>query len=341
MLKSRNIVIFILIVFVFSLVGCSKDAAEKKPSSQGEQKPKAPTELKIMATELDMLITELDNKFKKQKLPAMQQSIKLNPQSKSTKGQTQSQPTQGGQSQDSQSSNGQSQDGKTQGSQNQDKQSQNGTTKDSQQQSNQTQNGKSQASQSQGGQSQSGANQKQAADWQKEFNSLKNIHSSWNKLMPDAVTAGMSIDSRQNFSDSLEKLTENISKQKLEESIASVLVLYKNFADLTQIFNSSVPAEYNQVKYEIMAAVFEACRLNWATAEQHVPKLREHWIYFSAQASGTDPQILNRTEFAIMDLEQAIKSKQMELVMIKGEIAMTNLKSLEEKLRNQTSNQSQ
>ena len=294
-----------------SLVGCSsKSSAEKKPSPSVGQKPKAPAELKSIATELDMLIAELDKKFKMQNMPAMQQNIQLNPQGKSQGGQTPGGQTQGAQSQG----------GQTQGAQ-------------------------SQGAQSQGGQSQSapqgGQSQKQATDWQKEFSSLKTIHTNWNNLMPEAVQAGMSIDSRNQFSKALEQLTQDISKQKLEDSLSAVLMVYKNYADLNQIFTSSVPAEFYQVKYETMTAIFESSRKNWTAAEEHAPKFKEHWVYFSAQAKDADPKILSRTEFAILDLEQAIKSKQMELVMIKGEIAMTNLKSLEEKLSSQPSGQGQ
>ncbi|MDD3364971.1 MAG: hypothetical protein PHZ03_08330 [Syntrophomonas sp.] len=323
MIKSRNIVVFILIISMVSLVGCSsKSSAEKKPSTSVGQKPKAPTELKSMSTELDKLITELDKKFK-QKMPAMQQNIQLNPQGKSQGGQAQSGQSQGGQSQGTQSQDGQSQGGQSQGTQSQGGQAQGG----------QTQGTQSQSGQAQGGQ--------QAIDWQKEFSSLKTIHTNWNSLMPEAVGAGMTIDSRNQFSTTLEQLTQNISNQKLEDSISSTLMLYKNYADLTQVFTTTVPAEYYQVKYEIMAAIFEATRKNWTAAQEHAPKIKEHWVYLSAQAKESDLQIINRTDFSISDLQQAITSKQMELVMIKGEIAMTNLKSLEGKLSSQTSNQGQ
>jgi hypothetical protein len=322
---------------MISVVGCSKNTPEKKPSASEGQKPKAPSQLKSMATELDMLISELDKKFKMEKMPAMQQNIQLNPQGKSQSGQTQ-----GGQSQSTQSQGTQSQSGNSQNEQSQGTQSKNGESQSGQSQGSQSQNGDSKSTQSQGtqtqsGQSQSEQTQKQTTDWQKEFNSLKTIHTNWNSLMPEAVEAGMSIDSRNQFSKSLEQLTQDISKQKLEDSISALLMLYKNYADLTKLFTSSVPAEFYQVKYEIMAAIFESSRKNWTVAEEHAPKIKERWVHLSAQAKESDPKIINRTEFAVLDLEQAIKSKQMELVMIKGEIAMTNLKSLEEKLSSQPS----
>ena len=307
--KSRNIMALILIFCMIVLPGCSKSSAEKKPSDSNGQKTKAPTQLKTISTDLDTIISELDKKFKLKKMAPMQQNIQLIPQ------------TQSGQSQTGQSQGSQSQSGQSQG--------------------NQSQSGQSQTGQSQSNQSQGSQLHGQSTDWQKEFSTLKNLHTTWNTLMPEAVSAGMSVSSRDQFDKALEQLTQDISKQNLEESLADALILYKNYADLTSLFTTQVPAEFYQVKYEIMTAIFESSRKKWSTADEHIPKIKEHWVYFSAQAKDADAKLLSQTSFAISDLEKAIQSKQMELVIIKGEIAMTNLKSLEEKLSAQSSDQGQ
>lgn len=307
MKRSRNIIVLILIFCIIAVSGCSKSSAEKKPSESNGQKSKAPTELKNIATELDTIISELDKTIKQQKAAMLPQNILLNPQGKTQTAQNQSTQTQTDQSQN--------------------EQSQNQKTSAGQSSSAQTQSGASQGNEAQG----------QATDWQKVLASLKNIHSSWNSLMPEAIEAGMSIDARNQFEKALEQLTQQISQQKLEGSVSAALMVYKNYADMTQIFTNSVPAEYYQVKYEIMAAIFEASQKNWSVAEQHAVKIKEHWIYLASQAKNVDTKVLSCTEFAISDLEQAIKSKQDDLVMIKGEIAMNDLKSLEDKLSAQTS----
>jgi len=352
--KSRNIIVLILICCMIALPGCSKNSAAKKPGASSDQKSKAPAQLKTISTDLDTIISELDKKFKKKKMPAMHQNIQLVPQNQTQNGQSQGQTSQSqsGQSQTGQSPTGQSQIGQTQTGQSQGDQSQSGQTgqaKSGQSETGQSQTGQSQAGQSQAGQTQTSQGkqtpvsqaQGQDTDWQKEFSTLKNIHTSWNTLMPEAVSAGMSVSSRDQFDKALEQLTQNISNQKLEESLAAALVLYKNYADLTPLFTTSVPAEFYQVKYEIMASIFESSLKNWSAAAEHVPKLKEHWVYFSSQATQADPKLLNQTSFAISDLEKAIQSKQMELVIIKGEIAMINLKNLEEKLSAQQSEQGQ
>lgn len=325
--KSRTIVALILIFCMMALPGCSSSSAAKKPADTSGQKPKAPTQLKTLSADMDSIISELDKKFKSSKMDVMQQNIQLIPQ------------TQTGQSQSNQGQQ-QSQSGQSQNNQSQSEQSQNSQSQSQQSQSSQGQS--AQQSTSQAGQTnQTQAAQGQAADWQKEYSTLKNIHSTWNTLMPEAVGAGMTITARDQFDKALEQLTQDISKQKLEQSISDALVLYKNFADLTALFTTQVPSEYYQVKYETMSAIFEASRKNWTAANDHVPNIKEHWVYLSSQAKDADPKLLNQTDFALLDLERAIQNKQMELVIIKGEIAMINLKNLEEKLSSSSSDQGQ
>jgi hypothetical protein len=157
--------------------------------------------------------------------------------------------------------------------------------------------------------------------------------------MPEAIDGGMTVEARNQFNTSLYKLTQDVSQQKTEASMTSALALYKNYADMAQLFSNSVPAEYYQVKYALLNAIFSASQKNWATAEQMAAQARQHWAYLVAQAKDADQKSMSRAEFAIMDLEQAIKNHQPDLIIIKGEIAMTNLKNLESKLSTQSGGQ--
>ncbi len=345
MKKSRILAALILIFCIIALPGCSNSSAAKKPAeSSNGQKPKAPTQIKTLSTDLDTIISELDKKFKTAKMDVMQQNIQLIPQpdqaGQSQGNQAQSTKTQTSQAQNTQEDSQSGQPKTNQTGQSSSDQSQNGQTQNDQSQAKKSSNDETQATQptTQTGQTaQTQATSGQAADWQKEFSTLKDIHSIWNTLMPEAVGAGMTITARDQFDKALEQLTQDISKQNLEQSISDALIVYKNFADLTTLFTTQVPSEFYQVKYETISAIFEASRKNWTAANDHVPNIKEHWVYLSSQAKDTDTKLLNQTDFSLLDLERAIQSKQMELVIIKGEIAMNNLRNLEEKLSSASS----
>ncbi len=145
----------------------------------------------------------------------------------------------------------------------------------------------------------------------------------------------MSVSTRNEFEKALEKLTAMINDQKQEESLSAAVDLYKNYAGLAGVFTMQVPAEYFNVRYEIMAAILQVGARNWKEASSHLPGIEEHWSHLKVQAAQAGPQLISQTDFAITDLEQAIKNQQAEMAAIKGEIAMTNLKALEDKLASQ------
>jgi len=107
------------------------------------------------------------------------------------------------------------------------------------------------------------------------------------------------------------------------------------------VFAMPIPPDYFQVKYEAMAAMIEAAKKEWAAAQKRLPKIQEHWNNLKVQAQGMDAKLLNQCEFSIHDLRNAITAQQPDLVMIKGEILVKNLKQLENKLSKMPQGQGQ
>lgn len=314
----KNKHLWLLIILSLSLTilmpACSKkESPSKKPESSMGQKPKAPPEIEKILSDIDMLIAELDKDIKQKKMSPVEKAAQLEPQGQEGGGKSAGQSQQGqspeqskGQNQGEPSSEGQS----DQQSQDKSKQSQAGM-------------------QTQG----------QQGVWQKADKSLKSIHQSWNKLEPEAIKAGLQIKARDDFEKALEELTLNISQQKSEESLMAAVSFYKYFAQLAQVFAMPTPPDFFQMKYEVMAAITEAGKQDWLAAQKHLPNIQEHWNSLKVQAQGTDAKLLNQSEFSIHDLMDAITSEQSDLVIIKGEIVMNNLKQLEAGLSKMSSGQ--
>ncbi|MDD2620618.1 MAG: hypothetical protein PHC92_08130 [Syntrophomonadaceae bacterium] len=264
------------------------------------QKPKAPPEIKKILTDLDMLIQELDKHIKEKKTSQVEKTASLDPQGQEKGGDSQQQ-----------SKAGQS-SGQGSGGQSSDDQSGKPVKTDSKQDTMQT--------------------QKKEDVWQKTDKSLKSIHQSWNTLEPEAIKAGLQIDARDNFEKALEELTINLSQQNSEESLMAAVTLYKHFADLAQVFAMAIPPEFFQLKYEVMGAIAEAGKKDWTAAQKRLPNIQEHWNNLKVQAQDADKMLLNRSEFSVYDLRDAIESEQSDLASIKGEILMKNLKQLEAEL---------
>jgi len=179
-----------------------------------------------------------------------------------------------------------------------------------------------------GNQSKKSQSGSQSSNWSKEDQTLKNMHKNWNMLEPEAVKAGLSTSKRTQFEDRLENLTAAVAQRNPEIALEAAIELYSSYADVVEVFTSPVPPDYFRVKYEAMAATLKASQGQWTPASQHAARLREYWDHLKAQAQGADQSIISRTEFSVQDLEQAIKKQQVELVMLKSEILMNNLKNL-------------
>ncbi len=186
-------------------------------------------------------------------------------------------------------------------------------------------NSKSKETQNQSKKSQSGP---LSSDWSKEDQTLKSMHKKWNMLEPEAVKAGLSISKRDRFESRLENLTAAVARRTPGMALKAAVELYGSYADVVEVFTSPVPPDYFRLKYEAMASTLQASQRQWALAGQHAARLREYWDQVKAQAQGADQSVISRTEFSVQDLEQAIEKQQIELVMLKSEILMNNLKSL-------------
>lgn len=293
----------ILLIIALIPIGCGQKSASQKPQSANSQKPKAPTITKNILKDITTIITELERKTKMQKVPTLEQTSQGGQGGKG-----------GGGSQGGQGQGGGSQGGKSSGG------SQGGGG-----------GGQSQQGSRGGQQSSQGGGQKGMTGWQKEIQSLKNLHRNWNMLEPQAAEAGLPPGSRDNFAAALDKLTLAISNQRLEESLTAAIELYGQYGELARIYAMPQPPEFFQVQYGVMAATAEASRQQWDIASEKIDATGDPWSILLPRVSKLDKMLAQQIDFSLRDLKNAISSQEMHLVVVKGDIAINNLKSLEKK----------
>jgi hypothetical protein len=306
------ILLALLLIILMVPSGCGqKQSASQKPQSSAGQKPKAPPEAEDMLKQITTVIGELDRKTRMKKVPSLQQAAPggvEGGQGQGSQGNQESGGSQGGGSSSGGGSQGQG----------------GGSSSGSDQ-------GKEGGQKSSSGQS-DGGQQKTPNQWQKELQSLKIIHSSWNKLEPKAVEAGLPPGDRENFKLALNDLTIAISNQRLEESLLAAIELYGQYAGLARIFTMPTPAEFYEVQYGVMSSMAEASRGDWATATDKITAISDPWSALLPLIGKKDTMLAQQTDLSLKDLQDAISSEEINLVVFKGDIALNNLKMLEKKL---------
>ena len=306
----------ILLIILMVPSGCGqKQSASQKPQSPTSQKPKAPPETEDILKEITTVIGELDRKTRMKKVPSLQQAAPRG--------------VEGGQGNQGQGSQG-NQGGGSQGGG-----SQGGGSSSGGGQSQQDQKGSQKSPSGQSGEGQ----QSTTTQWKKEMQSLKKIHESWNKLEPQAVEAGLPPGDRENFKLALNDLTIAISNQRLEESLLAAIELYGQYAGLARIFSIPTPAEFYEVQYGVMSSMGEASRADWDAATDRIAAIFSPWSMLLPVAGKKDKLLAQQTDLSLKDLQEAINSEEINLVVFKGDIALSNLKMLEKKLSKTQSSQ--
>jgi len=170
-------------------------------------------------------------------------------------------------------------------------------------------------------------------NWQKEQTSLKQIHRNWNKLQVKATQAGLNMESRHKFDQSLDRLTDSINAKNTENTIIQAIELYDGFDSIAQVFNTPIPPVYYQTKYEIMKASALAMQGKWAEGKKQCQHMLREWNTLKMQADKIDNQVVSCTDASIRDLCRAIDNKSVGLVSIKTDIAIENMNKLSEEFK--------
>ena len=298
----------ILLIILIVPSGCGqKQSASQKPQSSASQKPKAPPEAEDMLKQITTVIRELDRKTRMKKVPSLQQAAPSG--------------AEGGQGSQGQGSQGSQESGSSQG----------GSSSGGGEKSGQSKEGGQKSSSERSG----GGQQNAVSQWQKEMQSLKKIHESWNKLEPQAIEAGLPPGDRENFKLALNDLTIAVSNQRLEESLLAAIELYGQYAGLARVFSMPTPAVFYEVQYGVMSSMAEASRGDWAAATDKINAISDPWSMLLPLAGKKDKMLAQQTDLSLKDLADAISSEEINLVVFKGDIALNNLKMLEKKLSKQ------
>ncbi len=298
----------ILLIILIVPSGCGqKQSASQKPQSSASQKPKAPPEAEDMLKQITTVIGELDRKTRMKKVPSLQQAAPGG--------------VEGGQGSQGQGSQGSQESGSSQG----------GSSSGGGEKSGQSKEGGQKSSSERSG----GGQQNAVSQWQKEMQSLKKIHESWNKLEPQAIEAGLPPGNRENFKLALNDLTIAVSNQRLEESLLAAIELYGQYAGLARVFSMPTPAVFYEVQYGVMSSMAEASRGDWAAATDKINAISDPWSMLLPLAGKKDKMLAQQTDLSLKDLADAISSEEINLVVFKGDIALNNLKMLEKKLSKQ------
>lgn len=294
-LSMWKILIFILIISLTPFIyGCSKQS--QKPGQSSEQPPKSLTELE---TNIDLIIDSMDKEWKvKQDQGSGQGASMRESTDVSSQGGQQSSGQGGQQGSPGQGSQQGGQAGSSQGGQ-------------------QT----SQQSSGQGG-------QQTQNPWEQADKTVKNIHMQWNEFQPEAVKSGVTQDSITIFSTILNNLTNDITNKNLIDTLNDANGLYKFIPEFLSHYKDK-SIDVKRLKYFTRDAMYKVRLEKWDLAEASVNQAKLLLPNIRANAKDENKSKYQSLEYSVYDLEKVVKEKQRNLVQLKGNIILENIKAIE------------
>ncbi len=158
---------------------------------------------------------------------------------------------------------------------------------------------------------------------------VNRLHYQWNELRPDASSKGASRELTDNFSNSLNNLTNTIITKNKESTLMASNKLYSYIPDILYLYKSKTSPELKRVKYYTRDAVLNSYAPNWTVAEADITSLKSSLSTFKNTTDKKLNDDINKLDYSISELETVIKDKNQPLIDIKGRVVLTNINALE------------
>ncbi len=165
--------------------------------------------------------------------------------------------------------------------------------------------------------------QGQQLDWSKIEKSVTQIHTRWNNFQSEAVKAGANIEMTDLFSSKLNELTVTLTRQQLYEGLLASNDLYDTSISFESLFKTKSPPDARRALYSLRNATYRALNGEEHEATKAAQNAIRLWETVKPQLQDID--ILNKVEYSLKEMEQAIKEKDPNLIKIKARIGETNL----------------
>lgn len=337
----------LVVLLLFSLLsaGCGKDKKEQsdggQESTKSQQSEKAPDQLKDLEASIEKIIQELKGPSAgedEEQQPKEGQQAEEGKQDQQQNGQAQ-------QKDEQQQEQTKKEEGQQKEQTQQDSGSKNDQQKEGEQQEvgQQKQGGKQQGGQQQGSKQQAaGQDKTQPQDqWQQVSDTVSTMHYQWNDYMPDAVKNGASTTLLDNFSNSLNILTNTVATRDRMNTLMAASNLYGLIPDFYSLYKTGSSHEIKRIRHYMRDAMLNSTTGNWEQALSSISKLKSSWSLYKNAISKENQDNATKLDFSIHELDKVVTSKNQGLVEIKGRVGLSNLKALEKAIENESDQEGQ
>lgn len=163
--------------------------------------------------------------------------------------------------------------------------------------------------------------------WSEIDSLITELNYQWNDYAPVAAEDGADQKLIDEYSSSLNNLTD-ISKSKNQtEALIASSNLYGLLLDFNDLYTSDdeSPSELKKINHFVRNAIISATTDNWEQVQQDVNDLNTLWAIFKNDIPEDKQELQGKLDYAISEFEKVANERNKELTEIKGNIVMSSI----------------
>lgn len=165
-------------------------------------------------------------------------------------------------------------------------------------------------------------------NWQDFEKKIKALNELWNSYEPQAKKDGAPDVLISQFENQLNTLTSTIMARNEEETLVAANGLYQYYPQFFNLYRHKAPPEIKEIKYYLQEIVINAEAGKWEDAAALLGNMEKAWQTAKTRMQKPDKELNERIDYAIQDFLQVVKQKDLQLVKLKGEILLKNVKKV-------------
>jgi len=165
-------------------------------------------------------------------------------------------------------------------------------------------------------------------DWIKINKTLREIHAQWNVYEGQAVKDGAPPETLTKFEEAVTHLSNTIFTKDEMKTLIAANQSYQYIPEFLNLYKHNKPPETKKMKFHIQQILFDSKMNKWDLSEMHLKGLNNAWTITQSKMKKENIQLNQRISNAIRDFENAVKTKNPQLVDIKAEILLKNIEAI-------------
>lgn len=165
--------------------------------------------------------------------------------------------------------------------------------------------------------------------WKEVDKNLEEIHKSWNSYEVESLEKGSNREKGDEFKGNLNDLTVAVENRDMKNIMDSGSKAINSLAVFFDLYKHEIRGDLSRIKYSVYQAFLQAQNGDNDAANKHLDETEEITARIRQRLEEDKTKNLDKLSLSISDMKLALQKNSIELLKIKRDIVIENVKTLQ------------